>query len=369
MKLLVQPGDGVMPLVKGINAAKKSVEIVIFRFDRTEIERALTQAVNRGVFVHALIAYTNRTEEKNLRKLEMRLLESGVTVARTSDDLVRYHNKMMIIDRCVLYLLGFNFTYLDIEHSRSFGLVTRNREVVQEAVRLFEADTKRQPFTPGLATFVVSPVNARKELSAFIRGAKKELIIYDLKVSDPAMIGLLEERARAGVDIKIIGRLTRSSGLLAVRKLPQMRLHTRTMVRDRHRAFIGSQSLREVELDARREVGIIFRDAKVVRGLTERFEEDWNSAQQAKEPAEVTMPAPAAKAAKKVAKAFAKDLPPVAPALQEVVNEVVGGKTAVELDAKEVEATVKDAVKEAVKEVIRDVVEEAMEQNGAAERK
>ena len=46
--------------VKAIEKAKKSVEIVIFRFDRIEIERALEDAVKRGVFVHALIAYTNR---------------------------------------------------------------------------------------------------------------------------------------------------------------------------------------------------------------------------------------------------------------------------------------------------------------------
>jgi cardiolipin synthase len=89
VRSLVQPGDGIMPLVKGINSAKKSVEILIFRFDRTEIERALANAVSRGVVVHALIAFTNRGGEKNLRALEMRLLAAGVTVARTADDLVR----------------------------------------------------------------------------------------------------------------------------------------------------------------------------------------------------------------------------------------------------------------------------------------
>src|SRR5215831_1305704 len=93
VKLLVQPADGTMPLVKGINGAKKSIEIVIFRFDQGEIEQALARAVNRGVFVHALIAYTNRGGEANLRKLETRMLAAGVTVARTSDDLARYHYK------------------------------------------------------------------------------------------------------------------------------------------------------------------------------------------------------------------------------------------------------------------------------------
>jgi hypothetical protein len=47
--------------------------------------------VRRGVFVHALIAHTNRSGKKDLRKLEMRLLPKGMTIARTSNDLVRYH--------------------------------------------------------------------------------------------------------------------------------------------------------------------------------------------------------------------------------------------------------------------------------------
>ena len=123
MKLLTQPGDGIAPLVKAIEKARKSVEIVIFRFDRIEIERALEDAVKRGVFVHALIAFTNRGGEKNLRKLEMRFLAAGITVARTSNDLVRYHGKMMMVDRKQLYLFAFNFTRQDIDHSRSFGIV------------------------------------------------------------------------------------------------------------------------------------------------------------------------------------------------------------------------------------------------------
>jgi phosphatidylserine/phosphatidylglycerophosphate/cardiolipin synthase-like enzyme len=60
VRLLVQPGAGVAPLLSAIRSAKKSVEIMIFRFDEREIELALEKAITRGVFVHALIAYTNR---------------------------------------------------------------------------------------------------------------------------------------------------------------------------------------------------------------------------------------------------------------------------------------------------------------------
>ncbi len=368
MKLLVQPGDGVVPLVDAINRAKSRVEIVIFRFDRGEIEQALAHAAARGVFVHALIAYTNRGGERNLRKLEMRLLEAGITVARTADDLARYHDKFLIIDRRELFLLSFNFTHLDIDHSRCFGLVTRNAKLVAEAVKLFEADTKRQPYEPGLATFVVSPLNARNQLAAFLKGAKKELLIYDPEINDPALLRLLEERAQAGVDIKVIGRVSRHSAkLAAVRKLTIMRLHTRTIIRDGGQAFIGSQSLREFELGARREVGIIFRDKRIVALLAKTFQDDWEAIERAgQQPVQASVPqdesARLAKVAKKVAKAVTKDLPPVAPVLRVVVQELVGEAVNMEFDTS-VEESVEDAVKEAVKEAVRDAVETVVEQN------
>ena len=56
VKLITEPDDGIQPLVAGIKSAKKTIDIVIFRFDRAEIETAPKAAVGRGVVVHALIA-------------------------------------------------------------------------------------------------------------------------------------------------------------------------------------------------------------------------------------------------------------------------------------------------------------------------
>ena len=367
MKCLVQPGDGAMPLIKAIKDAKRSVEIVIFRFNRSEIEKALAAAVTRGIHVHALIASTNRGGVQTLRDLEMRLLAAGITVSRTDNDLVRYHGKLMIIDRRVLFLLAFNFTWLDMEHSRSFGIVTTNKRHVEEAAKLFDADTKRQPYTAGSATFVVSPVNARKQITAFIRGAKRELLIYDPEVSDPAIVRALEARFNAGVAVRIIGKLKAQSGVLAAAKALRMRLHTRAIIRDGSWAFVGSQSLRAMELDARREVGIIFRDPKVVARLAKTFEEDWEEKEQTTAPhlsageTEQQDQASAAKVAKKVAKAIADDMAPVKPVFELTLRELSGSVPDSNLNHAEMEATVKSAVKDAVRQVVRDFVEEASE--------
>lgn len=365
MKLVVEPSDGIAPLVEAIEKARTLVEIAIFRFDRAEIEKALENAVSRGVPVRALIAFTNRGGEQNLRKLEMRLLAAGITVARTASDLTRYHGKYMIIDRRELYILSFNFTRLDIDYSRGFGVVTRNRKLVEEAVKLFEADTQRRSYEAGRPELVVSPVNARNELSRFIRGARKELLIYDPEISDLAMLRDLEARAKAGVEIRIIGRLIQGRSQLPVKKLSGLRLHTRAILRDGSRAFVGSQSLRHAELGARREVGIIFHEPKVVAALVKTFREDWEAADRPRPAVEEVNGPQAAKMAKKVAKAVAKELPPVTPVIEVVVKKLVGVGDSVGLDCAAVEETVKDAVKEAVKEAVL----YAVEQNGLAQPK
>ena len=275
MKVIVQPEDGVGPIVDAIKGAKKSVDIGIFRLDRGDVAKALKSAVARGVPVRTLIAHTNSGGEKRLRKLERKLLETGATVARTDDDLVRYHNKLMIVDRRELYVLGFNYTSNDIKKSRSFGVVTKRKDLVQEALKLFEADLQRQPYTPGLSTFLVSPLNARERLARLLKGARKNLYVYDPKLTDPLMIRILQERERAGVDVRILGRIAKRGSGLTSSKFPGKRLHVRAIIQDGKRAFVGSQSLRKLELDGRREVGVIVKDPGIVGKLSETFEHDW----------------------------------------------------------------------------------------------
>ena len=105
-------------------------------------------------------------------------------------------------------------------------------------------------------------------------------MIYDPGLSDDRVIAELVKRARAGVRIKIIGKLEKKwhAAGLKVRQ-PHRRLHVRAMVRDGRRAFIGSQSLRRLELDERREVGILIREKSVVADIVRVFKSDWKKAQ------------------------------------------------------------------------------------------
>jgi len=366
VRLIVEPSDGVAPLLAAIKGARKSVEIAIFRFDHKAMEAALTDAAAKGVRVTALIAFANRGGEKSLRELELRLLAAGIIVARTADDLARYHGKYILIDRRLLYILSFNFTRLDIGHSRGFGVITSRPACLKEAVKLFKADCTRVEYVATAEAFVVSPANSRSVLGAFLKRAKKQLLIYDPKISDKEMLRILADRAKAGVEVKVIGQV---SGRVSygVQKLGAMRLHTRTIVRDRRQAFVGSQSLRTAELDSRREVGVIVQDARTLKTLIDTFETDWDGKRVKAAPdsrassAESDKPAAAAspKEVAKAVKVFTKELQPLAIKVKKAVRQAVGKAGEDVLRDKDVKDTMKKVVKQAVKAAVKAAVQDA----------
>jgi len=340
-RLIVEPDDGTAPILNAIRHAQHTIDLTIFRFDRQDVASALEAAVARGVQVRALIAFANRGGVHSLRRLEWRLLDAGAAVARSNDDFARYHAKLMIVDRRALHVYGFNLTREDLG-SRSFGIITTNRRLAQQATSLFEADFAHRPYGGGPDGLVVSPENARERLEAFVHGARHELLIYDSKLGDRRVLRLLAERVRAGIAVRIIGHVgkdvgssrrhparhldahadkrlesilrgggdevatadsSRSDGRVPrrtderantrldsqsigdagqradvrVARLHHHRLHLRAIVRDGTVAFIGSQSLRKSELDARREVGMFVHQPDVVRQIRETFERDWPS--------------------------------------------------------------------------------------------
>jgi hypothetical protein len=128
---------------------------------------------------------------------------------------------------------------------------------------------------------------------------------------------------------------------------------------------MGSQSLRAQELDARREIGVIFRDSKTVKILRREFREDWKASEAVESTARDEKKVRVEKAAKKVAKVVAENIP-VDPVVKKVVKAIKkngNGRLPEKLIETKVKAAVKDAVgrkvQEATAKTVREFVEEA----------
>jgi phosphatidylserine/phosphatidylglycerophosphate/cardiolipin synthase-like enzyme len=277
-RLLVQPDDGAAPLLEALDSARRRLDLYVFRLDDRRVAEALQRAVRRGVAVRALVAHTRRGGAFALRKLESRLRRIGVDVSRSDNDLQRYHGKMAIVDDRRLLVLGYNFTRRDMEHSRSFGLVLEDKRVIAQAREMYEADFKRRVYVPEHGALVVSPFNSRAVLARLIQQARRQILIYDKRLSDELMLRLIEKQAKAGVEVRVIGTVQRRLKGVAAAPFPG-RLHVRAIIQDGRRLFVGSQSLRQAELDERREIGaVVSTDREVARALRV-FQTDWAASQ------------------------------------------------------------------------------------------
>jgi pimeloyl-ACP methyl ester carboxylesterase len=111
----------------------------------------------------------------------------------------------------------------------------------------------RQPYAPDLDTFVVSPENSRPVLSDFISGARRQLLIYDPKLTDRVMLRLLRERAKKGVEVRVlgkVGKVGKTAAGIDEAKLAGLRLHARVFIRDGRRAFYRNcREILDINLD------------------------------------------------------------------------------------------------------------------------
>ena len=186
------------------------------------------------------------------------------------------------------------------------------------------------------------------------------------------MLRILHERAKAGVEIKVIGSVAGRAGFDA-QKLAGRRLHTRTIIRDRRQAFVGSQSLRTAELDSRREVGLDHpgsaggeeadRDLRIRLDLDDR-QAGADAAEghghcRGRAGGRGEQAAVSAGEAQKAVQILTKELDPLAVSVKKAVRIAVAKVGDDVLGDKDVKETMKKVVKKAVKDAVKEAVHDA----------
>jgi pSer/pThr/pTyr-binding forkhead associated (FHA) protein len=245
------------------------------------IQKALVEAHDRRVRIRLLIASSARGWEEKNQKLFKDVKKAGIATKEPSGDSkkARYHYKVLTVDESVAFVFTFNPTRENLHYTRDFGVEVYDPRVASELNRLFDADWDDISFTPYPdSPLMISPFNSREKMSAFIASASKSIHITDAKVEDPAIVELLAEKARQGVEVRILGKeksAAKRSSAIEIRESPRFKLHAKCIIVDGSRAVIGSMNLRSDSFDRRREVSIIVDDADVLRRLNAVFASDW----------------------------------------------------------------------------------------------
>jgi hypothetical protein len=112
-----------------------------------------------------------------------------------------------------------------------------------------------------------------------------------------------------------------------------------------------------MELDKRREVGVIIRDARIVKSLAEMFEADWAEAETPKGKIKTARGKSKDSETDRVNEVLMKELHPVAVTLKRAVKRVVAKAGDEAIQDENVKRTVKKIVKKAVKQAVKDVTQ------------
>ncbi len=292
--LIVMPDAGAQPLLDAIAAAKSTLRVKMFLFSDPSLLAAVIAARKRGVNVRVMLNPARRSGETENEDSRRQLVEAGVSVLDSNPAFELTHEKSMVVDDSEAFVMSLNWETRNVSETRDYAVVTAHKAEVDEVIACFDADWKRQTFTPPADSALIwCNTNGRERFAHFIDRATHSLVLQNERYQDAVIIERVVRAARRGVKVHILARpphtlkkekLIEGVGGLRilddvgckVHKLKGMRLHGKMMLADGARAIVGSVNLAPGSFDARRELAIEVDDAHVVEALVKVAKHDWD---------------------------------------------------------------------------------------------
>ncbi|MGH9674334.1 MAG: phospholipase D-like domain-containing protein [Bryobacteraceae bacterium] len=263
-RVIVTPAKRRDAVIEVLRNARRRLILSLFRCDDFEVLDEVGEALERGVEVRILMTPRARGWGKRLKNLWM-LLESMGAELRRYSGARKYHAKYIVADEGPALIASLNFTRKCFHKTCDFMVITYDPGVTAGLRRLFEFDWEApaEPLPDGLTDrLVIAPDEARDHIGHLLDGARRTIHMIDHRVSDPEIVGILNRRLAAGVEIRVLGRGA----------IDGLRSHGKLIIIDGELAVTGSMSLSTPALTWRREVSLLIRERPGVRHLQDFFD-------------------------------------------------------------------------------------------------
>ena len=288
LTLFVEPQAGEAPVLEAINNAQTSIRLKVYLLTHPNVINALKAAVRRGVSVRMILElnpYGSALDPNIVTDLK----DGGVELKGDSMVFNYTHEKSMVIDDEVAFIMTGNMTASSFSANREYGVITRHPQDVAEVTAVFEADWAREGIDLDESRLVWAPDNARERIAAFIDEAQTTLDVEQQNMQDPGITRHIAAALQRGVRVRIIssprypieedtdepGRDRLRQAGAQVRYFDDPYIHAKVFIMDGRRGFVGSQNLTTNSLDFNRELGILFDESGPVAQLAAQFEADW----------------------------------------------------------------------------------------------
>jgi phosphatidylserine/phosphatidylglycerophosphate/cardiolipin synthase-like enzyme len=292
LSLFVLPDDTNRVILDAIEDADETIDFVMYLVTSRDFIDALKAAEARGVAVRGMMELNPYGGGSSNVAVWEELIEAGAEMKWDPRSIKYLHEKMILVDDELMFIMTCNMTSSAFTANREYGLIDTDPAHIAEVDKVFEADWNRREPEWGDPLLVWSPVNARRELLALIDGAQASIDLEQSSMLDAEIEAHLTHAAQRGVTVRYVSspdwpieedldeparERMRQAGV-RVRYLDDPFVHAKIFLVDGARGFVGSENVSSNSLDNNRELGAIFEDRDSVERLAVRFEADWNAA-------------------------------------------------------------------------------------------
>jgi cardiolipin synthase A/B len=292
--LVVQPDDGVDPVLGLLADATESLRVKQFTLSEPRLVQGLIDAHRRGVAVRVMLNPHRSSGDRPNDAVFSQLQQTGMAVQWTSPDFVVTHEKSIVVDDRRALIATFNLVPKYFTETRDYGVITDDPAQVAEVAVGFDADWRHVPFHPDpQAGLLWSVTNARPLMAQFIDQARHSLDIQHPKFVDATIVERLVGAQERGVHVRVLCggrhglsdydvldtfaslRLLQRAGI-RVHRQKHLKLHAKLILADGKRALLGSMNIDRSAFDLRRELGISFDDEPIIERLSHIFNHEWD---------------------------------------------------------------------------------------------
>jgi cardiolipin synthase len=277
------PESGEQPYLDVLAQAQTKIRVEIYLMGYGGILDSLKAKAGAGVDVEIILDQSNKDTNQ---KYYDALAAAGAHVKWSSPGFTYQHAKFIVADDKAAIMSTGNFSKsYSIDLERNFAATDRDPADIADLVALFDADWNGVAPAMTCTRMIISPINARQRIFDLIDSAQTTLTIESMQFADYKVRDHVKARIQAGVAVRVmladanwISANTAGAQFLkdlgvTVKWIPH--LHTKAIVADGVRAYIGSENLSQTSLDKNREVGVVVVEASSVAPIVATFEKDW----------------------------------------------------------------------------------------------
>ena len=293
--LIVQPDDGVAPVLDFIRLAKESLLIKQFTFSQPELMDAVVERKNAGVAVRVMLNPKRSGGDRANDETFEFFQKAGVEIKWASPKFYVTHEKSIVVDGKAALIATFNLCQKYFTLTRDYGVIVQEPAKVAQVAEGFHADWEQRDWHPAPESGLLwSNNNSREAMSRFIDSARHSLAVQHPKFVDATILDRILSAADRGVEVRVLCggkhgisdwdildtfsslRVMHRSGI-KVHKQKNLRLHAKLLLVDQSHALVGSMNIDRSAFDLRRELGTQVQDPGVVARLFAVFESDWET--------------------------------------------------------------------------------------------